>query len=195
MTRNLKDLPWPAHTERLQIRPATPSDAEVTWQWRRLERVARWITSAPTDRDEYARTFADPPSLAKTLIIEREGVPIGDLMLAVHDGWAQTEVIAQARGVQAELGWTLHPKHSGAGYATEAVSEMLRICFADLGLRRVTANCFAANEASWRLMERIGLRRESYSVADGLHRSGQWLDGMTYALLAEEWRATRGIRG
>ena len=65
---------------------------------------------------------------------------------------------------------------------------LIRICFDELGLRRVTANCFAANEASWRIMERVGMRREEYSVQDSLHRSGEWLDGMRYALLADEWR-------
>jgi RimJ/RimL family protein N-acetyltransferase len=65
---------------------------------------------------------------------------------------------------------------------------VLRICFEDLGLRRVTAECFAANEASWRLMERLGMRRESHNVGDSLHRSGEWLDGYGYALLADEWR-------
>ena len=65
--------------------------------------------------------------------------------------------------------------------------ELLRICFEDLGLRRVRAACFADNEASWRLMEALGMRREQHSVRDSLHRSGRWLDGYTYALLAEEW--------
>ncbi len=65
---------------------------------------------------------------------------------------------------------------------------MLRICFEGLGLRRVTADCFAENEASWRLMERVGMRREAHNVRDSLQRSGQWLDGYGYALLAEEWR-------
>jgi RimJ/RimL family protein N-acetyltransferase len=50
------------------------------------------------------------------------------------------------------------------------------------------ANCFADNEASWRLMERLGMRRELYAVRESLHRSGEWLDAMGYALLAEEWR-------
>ena len=52
----------------------------------------------------------------------------------------------------------------------------------------MTANCFAANEPSWRLMERLGMRREAHAVRDSLHRSGEWMDGLTYALLAEEWR-------
>jgi RimJ/RimL family protein N-acetyltransferase len=84
------------------------------------------------------------------------------------------------------------PDHAGRGYATEAVRELIRICFTDLGLRRLTANCFAGNEASWRLMERVGMRRELYTVRDSLHRSGQWLDGIGYALLADEWQERAG---
>jgi RimJ/RimL family protein N-acetyltransferase len=109
-------------------------------------------------------------------------------MLAVEDGWAQAEVAEQARGVHAELGWVMNPRHAGHGYASEAVRELIRLCFDELGLRRVAANCFADNEPSWRLMERVGMRREIYSVRDSLHRSGQWMDGMSYALLADEWR-------
>ena len=71
------------------------------------------------------------------------------------------------------------------------VRELLRICFEDLRLRRVTANAFAANEASWRLMERVGMRREGFSVADSLHRDLGWVDGVLYALLADEWSADR----
>jgi RimJ/RimL family protein N-acetyltransferase len=54
-------------------------------------------------------------------------------------------------------------------------------------VRRVTASCFLANDASWRLMERVGMRRELHSVAESLHRSGQWLDTVGYAVLADEW--------
>jgi len=63
----------------------------------------------------------------------------------------------------------------------------MSICFDRLGLRRVIANCFADNESSWRLMERVGMRREVHTVKESLHRSGQWLDGMGYAMLADEW--------
>jgi RimJ/RimL family protein N-acetyltransferase len=36
-------------------------------------------------------------------------------------------------------------------------------------------------------MERLGMRRELHAVRESLHRSGEWLDGFGYALLAEEW--------
>ena len=191
MSSSLETVPWPVHTARLALRPATLDDLEATWAFRRLPEVSRWLTSAPSTLEEYRDTFQDPDRLALGLVVERDGAVIGDLMLKVEDAWAQAEVAEQARGVQAELGWVLHPDHAGQGYATEAVRELVRICFDELGLRRVTANCFAANDASWRLMERIGMRREIVTVRESLHRSGEWLDGLGYALLADEWRATR----
>ena len=91
--------------------------------------------------------------------------------------------------MQAEIGWIIDPEHAGQGYATEAARELLRICFEDLRLRRVVAVSFADNTRSWRLMERLGMRREQYGVRDSLHRSRGWLDTVRYALLADEWRA------
>jgi RimJ/RimL family protein N-acetyltransferase len=149
------------------------------------------MTSTSQDRDAFATLMADPDRWAKTLVVELDGVVIGDLMLAPEDAWAQSEIAEQAKGTQAEIGWCLDPAHGGQGYATEAVRELIRIAFEDLGLRRLVALCFADNEPSWRLMERVGMRREQYAVKDSLHRSGAWLDGMTYALLAEEWEAAR----
>ena len=187
----LEAVSWPVGTARLQLRPAAPGDAEVTWQYRQLEAVNHWLSRAPATWEEYRDVFGDPARLAQGLVVELEGEVIGELMIAVEDGWSQAEVAGQARGVQAELGCVFNPEHTGHGYATEAVREQIRICFADLGLRRVTAGCFAANETSWRLLERVGMRREAYTVRESLHRSGQWLDGMSYALLADEWRQLR----
>jgi RimJ/RimL family protein N-acetyltransferase len=186
VTAPLDAVAWPIHTRRLLIRPATPDDLEATWQIRRLESVTRWVSSATQVREEYAETFLEPERLSTTLVFLLDDRVIGDLMIDIEDGWSQTEVSDQARGVQAELGWVLDPAHGGHGYATEAVAELIRICFEDLGLRRVTALCFADNTASWRLMERLGMRRETHAVRDSLHRSGGWLDGFGYALLAEE---------
>ncbi|WP_243060408.1 GNAT family N-acetyltransferase [Nocardioides sp. SR21] len=188
MIQDLSAVAWPVRTARLSIRPATADDADATWAFRRLPEVCEWVTHFPTDRDAYAALFLDPGRLSKTLIIERDGAVVGDLMLAIGDAWAQAEVVERAANVQAELGWTVDPAHAGQGYGAEAVGELLRICFEDLGLRRVIALCFADNEASWRLMERVGMRREEHTVRDSLHRSRGWLDGYGYALLAEEWR-------
>jgi RimJ/RimL family protein N-acetyltransferase len=180
-------LRQPLRTERLMLRPATADDAGATWSYRRLDSVGAWLTEVPTDFASYRSTFADPERLAATVIVALDGHVIGDFMLRVDDAWAQAEVADEAKGAVAELGWVLDPAYTGQGFTTEAVRALVEYCFARLGVRRVVANCFLANDASWRLMERIGMRREGHAVAESLHRSGQWLDTVTYAILAEEW--------
>ena len=191
MTGPLREaVSWPVRTARVTLRPAVADDLAATWEYRRLPEVSRWLTRAPATPEEYREQFLDPERLARTIVVELQGEVIGDLMLKVEDAWAQAEVADRARGTQAELGWVLHPEHAGHGYATEAVRALIDLAFDDMGLRRVTAGCFAANEASWRLMERVGMRRETVTVRESLHRSGEWLDGMGYALLADERRRT-----
>jgi RimJ/RimL family protein N-acetyltransferase len=186
------DLTWPVRTERLSIRPAVQDDLAAMWQIRRQDSVGRWMTDASKDWDAFVALSAETKRLDSTLMIERDGIVVGEVMLKIEDAWSQSEVRDRATGVQAELGWCLDPEYEGHGFATEAVRELIRISFDDLGLRRVTALCFADNEPSWRLMERVGMRREAHNVQDSLHRELGWRDGLVYALLADEWRAAVG---
>lgn len=185
---------WPVRTERLQVRPMTAADIDVMWEWRRLPDVNRWLGLAPDTIEAFRERYLDPDRLAAMHLIElvaddRGTTAIGDVMIRIGDGWAQLEVADQAKGVEAELGWVLDPAYTGQGYATEAIRAVIDTCFGPLGLRRVHAGCFADNEPSWRLMERLGMRREEFSRKTALHRSGEWLDGMNYGILAEEWAA------
>ena len=75
----------------------------------------------------YRDLFTGPERLATTVMVElHDGTVIGDFMLRRHDAWAQTDVTDQVSGQQVELGWVLDPAHTGHGYATEAVRELLR---------------------------------------------------------------------
>jgi RimJ/RimL family protein N-acetyltransferase len=187
VTGPLDRVRWPRHTERLTLRPMTRDDLDAVWRVRRQPACYEWLPAASVELEDLVELFDEPGRLERTLVIELDGAVVGDLMLRVEDGWAQREVADGAREAQAELGWVIDPAHGGRGLATEAVRELLRICFSDLGLRRVVAGCFADNTASWRLMERLGMRRELHAVSESLHRSGEWLDGYGYAMLADEW--------
>lgn len=80
---------------------------------------------------------------------------------------------------------------AGIGYGAEIAEKLLEVAFEDLGVRRVTAGCFADNSASWKILEKIGMRREQHGVQDSWHAELGWLDGYTYGLLADESRAAR----
>lgn len=187
----LADLAWPRRTARLTLRPLTLDDVDALWAYRSDTEVHRWTGRSPTTREQLVLDHFTPEALACTLVAERDGEVVADLMVKVGDAWAQRDVADRARGTLAVLGWTLAPEHRGRGLMTEAVEEVLALCFEDLRVRRVTAECFALNEPSWRLMERVGMRRETHAVRDSLHRDLGWVDTLGYALLADEWRAAR----
>jgi RimJ/RimL family protein N-acetyltransferase len=179
--------PWPVETERLLLRAATPDDWEASWRYRSLPEVGEWITQAFTDPVVFEQWFTDPDRIDRKVMIEHDGQVVGELMVRRENAWSQYEVAEAAADAQVELGWILHPDAAGRGFATEAVRAAIERCFTHLGVHRIVANCFADNEASWRLMERVGMRREAHTRRDSLHRSGRWLDGYGYALLADEF--------
>ncbi len=185
---SLDRISWPRRTERLCLRPATTDDLDALGRIQNLDEVARWLPSSPGTQADYLLRMGRHGLLPRTLVVERDGQVIGELYLHVTSGWAQREVAEQARDSEAEIGWGLDPDHQGHGYATEAATELLRICFEDLGVRRVTAGAFAGNNPSLRVMARLGMRRETWGVRTTLHRDGDWVDSTVYALLAEEWR-------
>ena len=104
-----------------------------------------------------------------------------------HDAWSQEDAAEHARGQQVQLGWRVAPWAQGQGIATELAGEGLAIAV-DLGVHRVEAHCFVANTASWKVMEKLKMRREVHTVRESLHRDGRWRDAFGYALLTEECR-------
>ena len=187
MPLTLDDVDWPLRTDRLLIRRIRPEDAEATFRYRSDPAFGQWATSLPDDLDAWRRRYTDPEFLGAILAAERDGEVVGDLMVLVHDAYAQREVADHAVQVEAEIGWGIAPEHQGQGLATEAGRALLELCFDTLGLRRVLASTFEANEASWRVVERLGMRLESRTRKAGLHRDHGWSDERVYALLAEEW--------
>lgn len=185
MASPLDVVDWPVRTERLVLRRLADEDLPQIFAYRSQPQVAEWIGGTATDLDTLTERFGEGET---AVIVEHDGRLIGDLMVRIEDAWAQREVAERAAGTQAELGWTFDPAFHGRGLATEALRALIRICFDDLGLRRVVAACFTDNTPSWRVMERLGMRREAHHVKDSLHRDHGWQDEYIYALLADEPR-------
>lgn len=183
---------WPRRTARLTIRPATAADLRAVFEIRTLPAVGQWMPDRPDSYEGFVLRTGKHDSLSRALVIELDGVVIGDLYLHVTDPWAQAEVQDQIKDQQqAEIGWVLDPAHQGHGYVTEAMTELVRVCFEDLGVRRLTASAFDDNAASLAVMERLGMRRETHGIRDSYHRDLGWVDSATFALLVEEWRASQ----
>ena len=81
--------------------------------------------------------------------------------------------------------------YTGRGLATEAVVAVMGFAFNRLGIHRICAGVDTRNERSWKLMERVGMRREAHFV-DANYEDGQWIDDYVYAMLDLEWNDRYG---
>ena len=103
-------------------------------------------------------------------------------------GWALLLHVPNDPGI----GWTVHKNYWGQGYGTEMGRTMLQLGFDKLNLRRIISGCYTLNIASYKIMERIGMRREAHFIKSTQGNSTlnhEWCDEFQYAILQEEWRA------
>lgn len=94
--------------------------------------------------------------------------------------------IVSAENRSADMGYALNSDFYGRGYATEAARAVLSFGFRELRLHRIWATADVHNDASWRVLERIGMKREGLLRQDKLVR-GAWRDSYLYAILEEEF--------
>lgn len=91
-----------------------------------------------------------------------------------------------------EIGYVFNNKYYGKGYATESSNEILKYGFEQLGAHRIIAKCNPENSASWKLMERLQMRREGHYKKPAFFKRDVdgnpiWHDAYIYAILAEEF--------
>ena len=174
---------WPLATERLRLRPHNADDAEWLHELYSRPDVARYLLDEPWTAEvthdklteRLAKTDMDGETGALALVIEHDGVPIGDVALWLTDHEHR----------QGEIGWVLDPAHGGQGFASEAVRAVLALGFDHYRLHRITARMDARNSASAALARRVGLRLEAHHVQDWFSK-GEWTDTLIYARLASE---------
>ena len=162
----------PLVTSRLVIDPLVEADAPAVAGYRSDPVVARYQGWAVPYPVEQAAALAGSGQLAMRL----GAALVGDAMVAPVDGASHA----------AELGITLAPGWQGQGLATEAATALVDAVFAT-GRVRVIAYVDTRNDASLRLFDRVGFRREghlhlSFMSADGL------IDEVLFAITADGWR-------
>ncbi|MBX3013534.1 MAG: GNAT family N-acetyltransferase [Caldilineaceae bacterium] len=182
MSTQFQSLP----TDRLVIRRFHVKDAEAFVALRNDPEVARFQSWRALDQAAAQSFIAE---LAKA----EPGIPGEWFQFAIADkvtdsllGDCALQVKADEPR-QAEIGFTLARPAQGRGLATEAISALLDYLFDSLQLHRVVALCDVRNHGSYRLLERLGMRREGHTL-QSFWNKGSWTDEYQYALLREEWR-------
>jgi len=181
---------YPLATERLRLRPFSRGDVDAILAYRGREDVARYLFDPPLSRDECAQAIQQ--RVAQTGFVE-EGDRIVLAVETLEENCLVGEVSLIWRSVEArqgEIGWIFHPDFHGRGYATEATNAMLDLGFGPGDLHRIYARCDARNEPSWRLMERLGMRREAHFRQLAMFKGG-WDEEFYYAILRDGWLALR----
>jgi RimJ/RimL family protein N-acetyltransferase len=87
---------------------------------------------------------------------------------------------------RAELGYWLGVSYWGKGYATEAARAVIDFGFRELKLKRIFAHHFQGNEASGRVLKKLGMKYEGCQ-RQHIEKWGRLLDLQNYGILRSEW--------
>jgi [ribosomal protein S5]-alanine N-acetyltransferase len=174
----------PLPTPRLIVRAFQPEDGRDLYEYLSDERVYRFEPGEPVELEQ-AQISATSMSTSLdfwAVELRAEQKVIGQVFFQ-H---LQPEYL-----MTWELGYILSPRYQRQGYASEAAAALVRYGFSTGQVHRAVAHCNPENTASWKLLEKIGFRREGLHRQDNFFRrdaAGQplWIDTFVYAKLAGE---------
>ncbi|RZQ54494.1 GNAT family N-acetyltransferase [Pseudoalteromonas phenolica] len=170
-------------TKRLIIRLLKVSDLEAVLAHRSDPFTSRFIGKPATLADAQARIAqAQLPWKGKEgerliLAIEckESGLLLGELMFKFVSVEHQC----------GEIGYRLAGKYQGKGYAFEAANALIKEVFTQFKLNKLNAICAVDNIASWKLMEKLGMKREG-RLRNNLMLPSGTTDCFTYGVLKHE---------
>lgn len=147
-------------TERLILRPMRITDCADMYDYARREDVTVYLRWSPHPSEQYSRDYLRYIEQRYAMgefydwaVVEREsGRMIGTCGFTSFDFPHNS----------AEIGYVLNPDFHGRGYATEAAARVVRFGFERLRLHRIEARFIQGNEASLRVMEKLGMTFEGY---------------------------------
>jgi RimJ/RimL family protein N-acetyltransferase len=166
-------------TARLDLRPARKDDLEALHAVLSNPAAMRFWSSLPHATLEQTREWLDammaiPPEQGEDFVI-------------VHDG----RVIGKAGLYRfPSIGYVLHPDHWGRGLAREALEAILDRAFDVHGLALVTADVDPRNDASRRLLAKLGFT-ETHTAEKTWLIGEEYCDSVYFGLTAAAWRDRR----
>ena len=88
---------------------------------------------------------------------------------------------------KAELGYWLDPEFHKQGIMTEAGTVVLGFGFSQLDLHKITVGCVLENEASKKVIEKLGFRLVG-TEKDHHFYDGRWWDHPRYEMIINDWK-------
>jgi RimJ/RimL family protein N-acetyltransferase len=168
-----------------------PTDATVIHQYRNDPGIARfqsWPVPFPLDA---VRALVEEMAQVP-LFVPGRGVQLG-IRRAVDDvfvGDVYVNVLADSPW-EAELGVTVARFDQGRGHARDAITAVLDGVLGS-AVNKVIAYVDTRNEASLRLFDRVGFRREGY-LAESFRRGDRFVDEVLFGVTARQWRGRPGL--
>lgn len=169
------------------LRAIEEKDFDILYEMMNSEAIEKAMghCTLPLSRHQHREWIANYRNTKEQirLMIELEnGATIGVIMLFDID----------MRNGTAEVGYKISaPKDNRLkGDMTDALCGMLNFAFDELRLNCVTARAIEGNEASIRLLERVGFSKEG-ALRQRLYQSGRYCDVISFSVLKSEYKAVR----
>lgn len=141
-------------TSRLTLRPVTLADLPTTHAYSGdLENTCFMMFLPYADEAETAAFLRDAEAQWRMDAPERYEFAV--CLDSTHIGGVT--LYMQEDRTEAELGWVLHKDYWRRGYVTEAAQALMNFA-RSIGVKRIFACCDSENVASYRTMEKLGLR-------------------------------------
>ena len=167
-------------TARLTLRAMRSQDADDMFEYARLPEVTKYLLWSEHESVGYTRDYLKYVESRYSvgdfydfaLVESSSGKMIGTC------GFTCLDPVNNV----GEIGYVLNPAYFGKGYATEAAREIIRFGKDSLGLHRVEARFMKGNDASVRVMLRLGMSFEGYAT-DAMFVKGEYKTIGTYAMV------------
>lgn len=181
--------PTEIRTERLLLRPFRLTDADDVYAYAKEPEFSRFLP-LPSPYEyrhaeiHVAQSFLNSWDSQPTFAISLDEKIIGGINIRIDTD-----------RMIADLGYGISREQWGKGLTVEAVAAVINWAFEEFDLVKVGARADVQNRQSWRVMEKLGMKREGIlrsqeppSPASPEKRA----DMVHYGILREEWELQAG---
>lgn len=180
INRNIaREEPCGIQTQRLILRRFSKHDLQDLYEYLSDAEVVRFEPYKPMSMQQAAENLDWRISTDEMIAVELKdgGKMIGNVYLGKRDFDSL------------EIGFVFNRKYWGCGYAAESCKLLIDRAFSN-GAHRIYAECDPCNTASWKLLEKLGFRREAHLRQNVYFwKDGQgkpiWKDTYVYAILRD----------